>query len=154
MIVNLKNKWIPITISLTVIGVIVGCYLKTTQTFSNVKQYTIVLDAGHGEPDGGAVGVNGTIEQSINLKITQKLQEILENRGIKVIMTRSDNNSIYDESAKTLHDMKISDMHKRLDIINNSNADLFLSIHLNSFSKPTSSGLHIFYSRNHPEIKP
>lgn len=154
MVINLKNKWIAVVISVTVICAVVGYCLKTTQTFSKSKQYTVVLDAGHGEPDGGAVGANGTIEQSINLKITQKLQEILENRGIKVIMTRSDNNSICDKSAKTLHDMKVSDMHKRLDIINNSDADLFLSIHLNSFSKPKTSGLHIFYSRNHPEIQP
>ncbi len=126
---------------------------NTASVFSPISPYTVVLDAGHGEPDGGAIGVNGTLEKDINLAITLKVQEILESNGIKVIMTRSDNNSIYDTDAKTLHEKKVSDMHKRENIINNSNADLFISIHMNSFTDSTSSGLHVFYSRNHPEAE-
>lgn len=114
---------------------------------------TVVLDAGHGEPDGGAVGVNGTLEKDINLSIAIKIREILESRGVRVIMTRTDDNSICDPDALTLHEKKVSDMHNREEIINNSDADLFLSVHMNSFTSPSSSGLHIFYSRNHPEAE-
>lgn len=152
MVVNLKNK--PFIICLVCIVGVAVLFIssKSIPTFSGNKPYTVVVDAGHGAPDGGAVGANGTIEKDINLQIALKLQEILESRGIRVIMTRADDNSICDESAKTLHEMKVSDMKNRLEIINKSGADLFLSIHMNSFSKPSSVGLHVFYSRNHPEI--
>ncbi len=127
---------------------------KSIPTFSTSSVCTVVVDAGHGEPDGGAVGVNGTLEKDINLSIALKIQEILENRGIKVIMTRTDDNSICEPNAQTLHEKKVSDMHKREEIINNSRANLFISIHMNSFTDTVSSGLHVFYSRNHPEAEP
>ncbi len=127
--------------------------IDSVPSFSDIGDYTIVLDAGHGAPDGGAVGAKGTEEKDINLAITLKLREILESRGMRVIMTRTDDNSICDSSAETLHEMKVSDMHNRLSIINGSGADLFLSIHMNSFPEPSLSGLHIFYSRNHPEAQ-
>lgn len=151
----LKRKVVLILLCiLPVVSVLLVLYNKAIPSFAGNRPYTVVLDAGHGAPDGGAVGLNGTEEQEINLKITLKLREILENRGVKVIMTREDSNSICDSNAKTLHEMKISDMKKRLSIINNSGADLFLSIHMNSFTNSNASGLHIFYSRNHPEAEP
>lgn len=153
MIIKFKKKSaVIICLSLvTVIAVMIS--LRSIPTISFNKPYTVVLDAGHGEPDGGAVGINGTIEKDINLKIALKLQEVLESRGVRVLMTRTDDNSICDKSAKTLHEKKVSDMHNRLEIINTSGADLFLSIHMNSFSDPKSGGLHVFYSRNHPEAE-
>ena len=99
------------------------------------------------------MGPGGTEEKDINLDIVLKLQEVLENRGTHVILTRSGDSGIYDSSAGTIHEKKVSDMKKRLGIINNSNADLFISIHMNAFSDSTSNGLHVFYSRNHPEAE-
>ena len=61
---------------------------------------TIVLDAGHGEPDGGAVGVSGTKEDELNLKVMRYLQEYLEKSGTKVILTRADENGIFDKDEK------------------------------------------------------
>ncbi len=153
MIIKFKKKsaiimWLSLA---TVIAVMIS--LRSVPTISFNKPYTVVVDAGHGEPDGGAVGINGTIEKDINLQIALKLQEVLESRGVRVVMTRADDNSICDRSAKTLHEKKVSDMHNRLEIINTSGADLFLSIHMNSFSDPKSGGLHVFYSRNHPEAE-
>lgn len=115
---------------------------------------TIVLDAGHGAPDGGAVGPSGTQEKDVNLDIVLKLREILESRGVKVILTREGDSGIYDAAAETIHEKKVSDMHNRLKIINGSGADLFISIHMNAFTRKSSHGLHVFYSRNHPEAEP
>ncbi len=126
-------------------------YPETIPSFSQRK--TVILDAGHGAPDGGAVGYNGTLEKDINLSIVLKLREILEARGFRVILTRDGDNGIYDSSAETIHEKKVSDMHKRRDIVNNSNAELFVSVHMNAFSDPQSSGLHVFYARNHPEAE-
>lgn len=122
-------------------------------SFSRGRTPVIVVDCGHGSPDGGAVGINGVLEKDINLSIGLKLCEILESRGARVIMTRTDDNAIYDSDAQTIHQMKVSDMRNRLKIINSSNADLFISIHMNSFSSSKSNGLHVFYSSNHPEVK-
>lgn len=153
MIIKLKKKSVALVCLSFAAAIAVMISLRAVPTISFNKPYTVVVDAGHGEPDGGAVGINGTIEKDINLQIALKLREVLENRGVRVIMTRTDDNSICDNSARTLHEKKVSDMHNRLEIINTSGADLFLSIHMNSFSDPKSSGLHVFYSRNHPEAE-
>ena len=121
--------------------------------FSRHNSFKVVLDAGHGAPDGGAVGASGTEEKDINLDIVLKLQEILESRGTTVILTRSGDNGIYESTAQTIHEMKVSDMHNRRDIVNNSGADLFLSIHMNAFGSSSAGGLHVFYARNHPEAE-
>lgn len=151
MVIKLKTKHVIAALGIAAffVGGVLSC--KTVPSFSNMNTYTVVIDAGHGSPDGGAVGANGTQEKNINLDIALKLREIFENRGIRVVMTRTDDNSICSSDAETLHEMKVSDMKNRLDIINNSNADLFLSVHMNSFPNPKVGGLHVFYSRNHPE---
>ncbi len=108
------------------------------------------MSAPHGEPDGGAVGVSGVVEKDINLAIVKKLQEILEGKGVSVILTRDGDYGLQDESADTIRKMKVSDMNKRRDIIKNSGADLFISIHMNSFGDKKVRGLHIFYDKAHP----
>ena len=126
--------------------------MKRYRHFSS-SDIKVVLDAGHGEPDGGAVGVSGVVEKDINLAIVQKLQEVLESKGFEVILTRSGDSGLQDENAETIRKMKVSDMNKRLDIMKNSHADIFVSIHMNSFGDQKVSGLHIFYDKNHPEIE-
>jgi len=139
------------------LGLIAGMIIQLStdvSVFSSSRTPKIVIDAGHGAPDGGAVGVNGTLEKDINLAIATITGEVLEGRGYKVIYTRRDDNGIYDKGAETIRKMKVSDMHKRRKIIEDSNADLFISIHMNSFKSASPKGLHIFYSAQHEEIKP
>lgn len=97
--------------------------------------------------------MSGVVEKDINLAIVQKLQEVLESKGFEVILTRSGDSGLQDENAETIRKMKVSDMNKRLDIMKNSHADIFVSIHMNSFGDQKVSGLHIFYDKNHPEIE-
>lgn len=125
---------------------------ESRQSFAdgNIK---FVLDAGHGEPDGGTVGVNGTLEKDINMAIVEKLREILEGKGAEVILTRDGDSGLQDENLLTIRKMKISDMNKRREIVKDSGADLFISIHMNSFSDPNIHGLHIFYDKAHPMIE-
>lgn len=125
---------------------------ETRQTMAS-DRIKIVVDAGHGEPDGGAVGISGVVEKDVNLAIAQKLSEVLEGQGAEVIMTRGGDNAIYDEDAKTIREMKRSDMNNRRAIVKNSGADLFVSIHMNSFSDSSVHGLHVFYDKTHPEIE-
>ena len=116
-----------------------------------VSGKTIVIDAGHGKPDEGAESRSGTTEAEINLKIALKLQNLLEQSGSSVILTRSDENAIYDIDAKTLRQKKISDIHNRVKIGNESSADIFVSIHLNKIPQQQYDGWQTFYNSNSTE---
>ena len=119
---------------------------QTAQTTSTpVSGKTVVLDAGHGVPDEGAQSSNGITEAETNLKITLKIQKLLEQSGCTVILTRSDENAIYDLDATTLKQKKISDIHNRVKIGNENSADIFVSIHLNKIPQSQYSGWQCFY---------
>ena len=111
-----------------------------------VSGKTVVIDAGHGKPDEGAQSSRGTTEAETNLKIALKLQNLLEQSGSSVILTRSDENAIYDLDAKTLKQKKISDIHNRVKIGNESSADIFVSIHLNKIPQQQYDGWQTFYN--------
>lgn len=87
----------------------------------------------------------GTTEAETNLKIALKLQNLLEQSGANVILTRSDENAIYDLDSKTLKQKKISDIHNRVKIGNESSADVFVSIHLNKIPQEQYWGWQCFY---------
>ena len=116
-----------------------------------VSGKTIVIDAGHGKPDEGAQSSTGTTEAETNLKIALKLQNLLEQSGSTVILTRSDENAIYDIDKKTLKQKKISDIHNRVKIGNESSADIFVSIHLNKIPQQQYDGWQTFYNSNSVE---
>ena len=118
-----------------------------------VSGKTIVIDAGHGKPDEGAQSSRGTTEAETNLKIALKLQNLLEQSGSSVVLTRSDENAIYDLDAKTLKEKKISDIHNRVKIGNESSADIFVSIHLNKIPQQQYNGWQTFYNVQNAEGK-
>lgn len=114
-----------------------------------ITNKTIIIDAGHGLPDEGAVGFYATSEQAINLSITLKLQKLIEQSGAKVVLTRSDENGIYSTDSKGIRNQKISDIKNRVKIGNESSADIFISLHLNKF--PPSGiyrGWQTFYQKD------
>ncbi len=118
--------------------------IETTAT--PVSGKTVILDAGHGTPDEGAQAKDGTTEAETNLKITLKIQKLLEQSGCNVILTRSDDNAIYDLDSKTLRQKKVSDIKNRVKIGNESSADIFVSIHLNKISESQYYGWQCFYN--------
>lgn len=123
-------------------------------TSTPVSGKTIVIDAGHGVPDEGAESSTGTTEAETNLKIALKLQNLLEQSGCNVILTRSDENAIYDLDKTTLRQKKISDIRNRVKIGNESSADIFVSIHLNKIPQQQYYGWQCFYkSGNEQSMK-
>ena len=104
-------------------------------------------------PDEGAVGFTGTTEQAINLSIVLKLQKLIEQSGAKVILTRSDENGIYSLDSNSIRSKKISDIKNREKIIDDSNADICISIHLNKYSDSKYSGWQTFYQSNNDNSK-
>ena len=146
----LNKKTIRIFV-LSVFGIALGLSVITDRkeavpTVSlPVSGKTIVIDAGHGKPDEGAESSTGTTEAETNLKIALKIQNLLEQSGSSVVLTRSDENAIYDIDAKTLRQKKISDIHNRVKIGNESSADIFVSIHLNKIPQQQYDGWQTFY---------
>lgn len=127
---------------------------KTVTTMATpVSSKTIIVDAGHGGEDGGAVSDNGVSEAEINLKIALKLQQLLEQSGSNVVLTRSDNNAIYDIDKKTLREKKNSDIRNRVRIGNNSSADIFVSIHLNKIPENQYYGWQTFFKDGNEDGK-
>lgn len=106
----------------------------------------IVLDAGHGGEDGGAVSSNGVVESDINLQFTQKLKYILSLNGYEIVMTREDDSDLADKSIDTVSGRKKSDMHRRLDIYNSHIQNVAISIHQNIFPADSCKGTQVFYS--------
>ena len=137
---------------LLVISICVIMQFKEPETKETValpvSNKVIVVDAGHGEPDGGAVSSNGISEAEINLKIALKLQNLLEQSGATVILTRSDENGIYDLYKETLKQKKVSDIKNRVKIGNSSSADIFVSIHLNKIPQQQYSGWQTFFKKD------
>ena len=138
-----------ILIIITLIGTITTKALKRMIAL----EMLVVIDAGHGEPDGGCVGSLGTIEQEINLSVAKKTAEILEAKNINTLMTRNNSLGLWTEKSTTIRQKKVEDMKKRVEIMNKSHSDLFISIHMNSYPNSSTQGLRIFYDRNHEEIK-
>ena len=111
----------------------------------------IILDAGHGGEDGGAVAADGTMEKDINLSITQKLDALLQAQGFRTLLTRTDDTLHYDASASTMREKKVSDLHYRLACTQQTPDCVLLSIHQNIFTDPQYDGAQMFYSPNHPQ---
>ena len=152
-----KRRCAVYCLFMVLVGILTGTLIMISSYADNFNKgdtLSVIVDAGHGLPDGGAVGVTGSIEQEINLKIALKLQEVLEAKGVRVIMTRTDENGLWDDKDDSIRKKKVSDMNKRLEIMKKSDAHLFISIHMNSFPNHSASGLRIFYAPNHEEIKP
>lgn len=119
---------------------------KEVPIFSKSNGRIVVLDAGHGDPDGGAVSKRGTVESELNLTVTKLLEKQLTTRGYKVIMTRETDEGIHTEKSKSIREQKKEDMYNRLEIVNSSGADIFVSIHMNLFQSEKYRGAEVLYS--------
>lgn len=111
----------------------------------------IVLDAGHGGLDSGAVGKSGVLEKDINLSVVKHLREMLELSGFQVITTRDEDISIYDAGVEGIRNQKLSDMDNRYEIVHSYPDSIFLCIHQNNYTDPAYFGGQMFYNDNHPD---
>ncbi len=154
----IQKKRIIFVLSMVFISVFVYFFSinkdQTIQTVSlPVTNKVVIIDAGHGSPDEGAESANGVTEAQTNLKIALKVQNLLEQAGCTVILTRSDENAIYDVDSKTLRQKKNSDIKNRVKIGNESSADIFVSIHLNKIPQSQYYGWQTFYKQGNEQGK-
>lgn len=115
------------------------------------KKGTVILDAGHGGEDGGAVGTNGVMEKEINLAIAQELEKCLKQNNFEVIMIRDGDYSVGDQSLPTISERKKSDTKNRLRTVEEAGECILISIHQNHFTESQYDGAQVFYSGNREE---
>ena len=108
---------------------------------------TIVIDAGHGGEDGGCEG-NGLVEKDLNLDICMRLSSLLKQNGVNVVMTRDTDVLLYDKNSDYKGQKKAQDVRKRLEIAQNQENAVLVSIHMNYFAQTQYSGLQVWYSKN------
>ncbi len=112
----------------------------------------IIIDAGHGGEDGGAVAGDGTVEKDLNLEIALKLNVFLSIMGYKTELVRSTDTAIH-TNGETIRQRKISDIKNRFSLMNKYDNCLYISVHQNKFSDDSIYGAQTFYSPNNVESK-
>lgn len=116
--------------------------VTSSAVHSQRPSFTVVIDAGHGGFDSGKVGVDGTFEKDVNLSISRKLEKLLLASDIDVIMTRTEDLGLCDDTSDN---KKRQDMTRRAALMNEANADCIISIHQNSYPQEAIDGAQVFY---------
>ncbi len=122
---------------------------RQTVSADTRQPLTVVLDAGHGGEDGGAVSADGVFEKDLNLSLAMKLKTLLEMNGVKVIMTRETDTLLYDRNVDYQGRKKALDLAARVKIGNDHPESIFVSIHMNAYPQTQYAGLQTWYSPNH-----
>ncbi len=110
----------------------------------------VVIDAGHGGEDCGAISANGLYEKDVNLAVALALRDLLEVNGIPTVMTRTEDKLLYDRNVDYQGRKKVLDMAARLNIVTETADCLFVSIHMNAFPQAKYSGMQVWYGEQNP----
>ena len=127
-------------IAIDIFNSVVNTPVASDVALSNVKNKILTIDPGHGGSDSGAVGHNGYTEKEGAFAISQKVASILNQSGAKVVMTRDSDVDVYGPNASARNELQA-----RVDVGNNANSDIFVSIHCNAFVNPAANGTQTFY---------
>lgn len=139
----IKRNYLALSIAVILIICTLGIYFGVRSVVAKPNlSPIIVIDAGHGGRDGGAVGEH-TTESELNLQYALTLRDICEQFGFAVVLTRDDMTGLYSPLADN---KKRSEMEKRIKIIEKTNPDMVISLHMNSFSSDQVRGAQVFYA--------
>lgn len=149
-----KKKWgstvcfYMLVVSMFLFGTLLGNQaVETVSEMMPVERlHRIVIDAGHGGEDGGAVSCTGKSESGYNLQIALRLNDLLRLLGYDTVMIRSTDTSVY-TSGQTISQKKVSDLKQRVRIVNRTGSAVLLSIHQNTFPEEKYSGAQVFYGK-------
>lgn len=114
---------------------------------------TVIVDAGHGGEDGGAIGKSGSLEKDINLQFALKVNDYLSFFGINTYMVRTEDRSVGDITLPTIRERKVSDIRARAALMDLFENSIYLSIHQNEFTQSYVHGTQVFYAPNSEESK-
>lgn len=148
---GISGRWKDSLIALAFCAAFVGgaCVLfgdRSVPALAPARPPVLVIDAGHGGEDGGAVSPSGVTESGINLAIAQRLDLIAGLLGIDCVMLRDRDVSLHSAGAVTLREKKVSDLHNRVDAVNGIEGAVLISIHQNSYPDPRYGGAQVFYA--------
>lgn len=147
------RKWFILFLTIILLGLtlLVGkrvfSFRGETQNVFGTSDIGIYLDPGHGGFDGGAIGIDGTYEKNIVLNLCLKLERYFKQSGFIVALTRRTDVALHKAGSTNA---KRDDIYQRVNLINNSVAALFLTIHANSYPSPSVKGAQVFYSEVNP----
>ena len=123
---------------------------RVTTTVANMipleREARIIIDAGHGGVDGGAISCTGIPESRYNLEISLKLNDLMHLLGYETVMIRREDISVY-TSGETIAAKKVSDLRNRVRIVNEITDGILISIHQNTFPDSQYSGPQVFYGK-------
>ena len=139
--------------ALSAAGLLLAAGTKAEPAFSprTPQDEVVIIDAGHGGEDGGAVSADGVAESGINLAIAKRVENILLFLGQETMMTRTGEEAVYSSDAATLREKKVSDLKNRVAMVNEQEHAILLSIHQNSLpSHPRVHGAQVFYNTVEP----
>ena len=147
---RIKKVIVPILAALILAVPFLAVTVKKISAANSLTVFKrVVIDAGHGGADGGAVGVKtGAIEAELNLAIAKFLKAEFENNGYVVIMTRVDENGLYGDESDGF---KLRDLKKRVEIINSAKPEAVISVHINKYSLSSRRGAQVFFKPNSKE---
>lgn len=148
-----RKKW---ELLMSVVLIFCACILaekgweraSSRQVTTEGAKWIVVLDAGHGGNDPGKIGVDDSLEKDLNLIIAQKVQKVLEQQDVEVVMTRESDKGLYEEQTSN---KKVQDMKNRCTLINETQPDCVVSIHQNSYHEEYVNGAQVFYYRTSEE---
>jgi N-acetylmuramoyl-L-alanine amidase len=145
---NKKIKWLSFIAGFVLLLILFQWQFANNKSWESwnlpLTGKVIYLDPGHGGPDGGAVG-SSSLEKDISLSISLKIRDYLQEQGALVLLTREEDVDLADEDTSGYSRRKAEDLKNRVKIINESDADLFLSIHLNAIPSSRWSGAQTFF---------
>lgn len=125
---------------------------KYRETLSALtEESTVIIDAGHGGEDSGAIGVNGVYEKDLNLTIANELGKILSDNGFAVIYTRTADELLYTKEEDIYGIRKISDLKNRCKFGAEHPNAIYISVHMNSYRSTGCKGLQVYYSENNSD---
>lgn len=147
---SLKQKRNAVSVIATFLFVFL-CYAlyprpAVTTSGSTLQPVTLVIDAGHGGEDGGAVSASGVLESKLNLAIALKAEDLAALVGMKPRMIRRTDVSVYDDGCTSISQKKNSDLRNRAKFVENTPGAVLLSIHQNHFSEEKYHGAQVFYA--------
>lgn len=151
-------KIISIMLTLLIlVGLFINLYIGSDRFISAISESNdnnlIIIDAGHGGEDCGAIGITGVYEKDLNFAMAYEIGSILEERGFTVLYTRTEDKLLYTDAENIKGLRKISDLKNRCKIAAEYPNSLFISVHMNSYGDSRYSGLQVYYSENNSYSK-
>lgn len=148
MVIVIKRKVVAVATIFVIVAVMITSVAGGTKQVGALPtaNRVVIIDAGHGGADGGAIGSDNTVEKELNLEVALKLQRLLEQSGCTVFMTRTEDVSLSTAEDDEKRQRKVADLANRKKMIEEYDVDAFVSIHMNTFSDPQYFGTQVFYS--------